>query len=371
MIARRICSFGAPAFAFAFGPAVAGTAAASEWATATPAEAGFAADLSERLDAVLASDAYDGVHAVVLVRDERLVYERYLTGDDRKWGIAAKSGVVFGPDMLHDVRSISKSVVGLTYGIALAEGKVPGPDAPVLDSFPEYADLAEDPAREAIAVRHALSMTMGTEWSEDLAFSDPRNSEILMDQAPDGVRYALDRPLAAPPGEVWVNNGGATTVLGELIARGAGQDLASYAGEKLLAPLGIEEFEWVTDYYTRPYDAAGLRLRPRDTAKIGQLVLQSGRWDGAQVVPADWIEAATTRQAAAGDCGYGYQWLLCTTAGGVPVIEGARLRGQQILILPGEKLVLVVNTGLEHDPDAWKLAWSLLENEVLPALTAQ
>ena len=75
---------------------------------------------------------------MVVVRGGRVVYERYLTlGDDERWG-QKKRGVVFGPESLHDQRSISKSGSGLLYGVALAEGSVPPLDVPMLDAFPEY-----------------------------------------------------------------------------------------------------------------------------------------------------------------------------------------------------------------------------------------
>jgi CubicO group peptidase (beta-lactamase class C family) len=342
-------------------------ARADDWPTTTPAEAGFAADLGNRLDAALASDDYQGVHAVVLVRGGKLVYERYLTGDDEILG-RRKIGVVFGPDSLHDVRSISKSVVALLYGAALADGHVPATEAPVVEAFPEYGDLAKDPLRRAITVGHALSMTMGTEWSEELPYSDPRNSEREMYSAPDSLRYALDRPLVAKSGERWTYNGGTTALLGGMIARGTGQRLDAYARDTLFAPLGIEDFEWVTDYYRVPYAAAGLRLRPRDLAKLGQLVLQAGRWDGAQVVPAEWIAASTTPRAEAEEgCGYGYQWWLCETVSGVKVVEGAGYGGQELLILRDLDLVFASNAGKYGDQDAWKLAWGLLEDVVIPA----
>jgi CubicO group peptidase (beta-lactamase class C family) len=183
-------------------------ALADDWPTTTPAEAGFASDLGDGLDVALASGAYERVHAVVLIRGGKLVYERYLTGDDEIWGLR-KTGVVFGPDSLHDVRSISKSVVALLYGAALGEGRVPPVETPVVDAFPEYVDLAKDPARRAIMVGHALSMTTGTAWSEELPYSDPRNSERELYDAPDSPRYALDRPLVAKAGEQWTYNGGA------------------------------------------------------------------------------------------------------------------------------------------------------------------
>src|SRR5205807_491308 len=84
---------------------------------------------------------------------------------------------------LHDLRSATKSIVGLLYGIALAAGKVPAPDQKLLAQFPEYPDLAGDPRRAAWTVGHVLTMTLGTEWDEQLSYTDPRNSETAMDGA--------------------------------------------------------------------------------------------------------------------------------------------------------------------------------------------
>lgn len=345
-------------------------AAGSEWREAEPATTGFAPDLGTRLDAALAAPEAEGIHAVLVARDGLLVYERYLEGDDEIWG-RRKAGVVFGPDSLHDLRSITKSVVSLLYGIALAEGTVPAPETPLLDAFPEYGDLAEDPARRAITVHHALSMTMGTEWSEDLPYSDPKNSEIAMNRAPDSLRFVLDRPLAAEPGAAWTYNGGATEVLGGLIARGNGDDLARFARERLFAPLGIARFEWITDYYGRPHAASALRLRPRDTLKFGQLVLTDGLWDGQRIVPEDWIGRSTSEQAEGGyGCRYGYQWWLCETGDGFAVINASGYGGQELLVVPELDLVVLVHAGLYGDETAYLRANSLLEKVVIPAIIA-
>jgi CubicO group peptidase (beta-lactamase class C family) len=91
---------------------------------ATLAEAGFAPDLGERLDDGVHDGRLQNLHAVLVVRGGRLVLERYYEGEDERWG-RPRGRVAFGPDELHDLRSITKSIVGLLYGIALAEGKVP------------------------------------------------------------------------------------------------------------------------------------------------------------------------------------------------------------------------------------------------------
>ena len=342
---------------------------AAEWTMATPVEAGFAADLADQIDTALATEEFSGVHAVVLVRGGQLVYERYLAGDDEKLGVV-EEGVIFGPDSLHDIRSITKSVVSLLYGSALGAGLVPAPETPLLASFPEYEDLATDPQRQNITIGHALSMTMGIEWDEmNIPYSDPANSEIAMYRGSDGLRYTLERAVVDVPGDTWTYSGGATELIAAIIARGAGEDLSAYAQRTLFGPMGIETFEWITDYHGRPHAAAGLRLRPQDTARIGQLVLQGGEWDGAQLVPADWIERSTQEHVEASDgCGYGYQWWLCPTQDGLTIVEGSGWGGQNLLIAPEHDLVLVVNAGLYGDNQAWLRAYGLLEDIVLPAL---
>ena len=122
------------------------SAATLDWRTVAPAEAGFAGDLEARLDKAVAEKRIWNLHSIVIMRNGRLVLERYFDGQDDARG--RPLGVVsFKPDTLHDLRSASKSIVGLLYGIALASGKAPPPEQPLMGSFPEYADLFADPGR--------------------------------------------------------------------------------------------------------------------------------------------------------------------------------------------------------------------------------
>ena len=115
--------------------------AAPELIPITPGEAGFAPDLAARLDKALADKRVWNLHGVVVVRDDRLVLERYFEGEDNARG-RPLGKVAFKPDTPHDMRSVSKGIVALLYGIALAHGKVPAPEAPLFAAFPEYAALA-------------------------------------------------------------------------------------------------------------------------------------------------------------------------------------------------------------------------------------
>jgi CubicO group peptidase (beta-lactamase class C family) len=166
-------------------------AAPFEWKLVAPGDAGLAPDLDARLDQLIADKRAWNLHGVVVGRAGRLVLERYFDGPDNARG-RPLGQVTFRPDTLHDLRSATKGIVGLLYGIALAAGKVPPPEAPLFASFPEYPELAAAPGRDRITVHHVLTMTMGMEWDEtSLPYSDPTNSETAMDMAPDRYRFLL------------------------------------------------------------------------------------------------------------------------------------------------------------------------------------
>lgn len=180
----------------------------SSWQDASPAEAGFARDLGDKLDFGLRSGLLRDLHAVLVVRSGRIVLERYYDGPDESWGDPLGQ-VAFGPDSLHDLRSVTKSIVSLLYGIAMDKGLVPPPEARLLDHLPQYADLADDPRRARLTIAHALTMTLGLEWDEHRPYTDTSNSEVAMERAPDRLRYVLERPIVAPPGTLWTYIGGA------------------------------------------------------------------------------------------------------------------------------------------------------------------
>ncbi len=311
---------------------------------------GLAEDLGERLDQGVKSGGLVNLHAVVVMRHGRLALERYFEGEDERWG-EPLGKVAFHADSLHDVRSVSKSIVGLLYGIALAEGKVPTLDTPLVQAFPAYKDLAADEGRRAILISHALGMTMGLQWDEDLPYSDPRNSEIAMERSSDRYRYVLEQPIVAPPGERWCYSGGATALLGHLIAQGSGMPLLDYARHKLFAPLGIDKAEWTPGTNGEAAAASGLRLRARDLARIGQLVLQQGEWQGRALVPRHWIvQSMQPRVDAWPGLRYGHHWYVGQTRAGLAYYMAIGLGGQRLVVVPQQSLVYAVFMGNYDSP---------------------
>ena len=325
---------------------------------APPEDLGFAGDLADKLDAGVRSGLLRGLHSVVVVRSGRPVLERYFEGEDDAWG-RALGHVSFRPDTLHDLRSVTKSVVSLLYGIALDRGLVPAPDASLLAQFPEYPDLAADPRRAPIKVLHALTMTMGLEWNEQVPYTDPANSEILMERAKDRYRFILEQPVVAAPGTRWTYSGGCPALLGSLIAKGSGKTLAQFARETLFADLGISTFEWAQGDDGVDSAASGLRLKPLDLARIGELVLANGRAGDRQIVPLTWIDASLRPAIPAEDgLEYGRMWFLGKDA--TPAIKGPQRwiagfgnGGQRLWIMPSAELTAVIMAGNYNRPGQW------------------
>lgn len=341
------------------------------WTVAAPAASGLDHAILNGICPRFQAWPEANLHAVLVARRGRLVFEQYFTGPDERHG--RPTGItVFGPDTLHDLRSITKSVVSLVLGVAMGKGQVAGPDQPVLPLLPNYADL-RSPDRDRITLRHLLTMSQGLSWNEDMPYSDPANSETRMDEAPDPVRFALSQPIAFPPGETFQYSGGSATIVAAVIRQATGQPIDAYARTVLFEPMGIAGYEWYRFDGGDAAPASGLRLKPRDTLKFGQLVLNRGEWQGKQIVPADWIVAATSPHIAARDgMSHGYQfWLGRSSVKGRTIewIAGIGYGGQRLFIVPSLDLAVLVHAGAYRSRTQRVGPMAVLNEYVLPAVT--
>jgi CubicO group peptidase (beta-lactamase class C family) len=346
------------------------TAIGDGWTIAKPDEVGIDGARLCALDKFIAQWPQANVHAVTIARHGKLVMERYFRGADERLGTSL--GVVpFAADVKHDVRSVSKSATSLLVGIALSEGKFPLLDSPVLDTFPEYADL-RTPEKGRITFRHLLSMSAGLEWDESLGYADPRSNEASLIEAADPFRYLLSQPMQAPPGMVYAYNGGATALLAAALVKSTGRPLKDYARDKLFTPLNVTDFDWDEMGVSHKLGAyGGLRLRPRDMAKLGQLLLADGQWNGTRVLPVGWAaESTKPRINGEGLFFYGYQWWL-----GRSFVAGRELAwaaafglgGQRVYVVPALDLIVTTNTGHYSGPLQSIIPSAILNRLVLPA----
>jgi len=343
------------------------------WATGSVDASGIDRQRVEAMTNFVRARPELNVHALLIEREGRLVYEEYFSGKDERWG--EPIGVItFTRGIKHDLRSVTKSVVSALVGIASTSGEIHSLDTPLLEYFSEFKDL-QVPERRRITIRHALSMTAGFDWNETVPYTDPKNDEIVMNRSREPMRYVLGRPIVAAPGTTWRYNGGTTQALGTIVQRATKRPLADYATAVLFSPLGITDFEWVGDLGGVPSAASGLRLRPRDPAKFGSVYLHDGQWNGRSIFSSAWARESTRRQITfPGDQrrGYAYQWwhtCYSTQTGVVEVPMAVGNGDQRIFLLRAQKTVVTVLSGRYNDFSA-SPAERLLLDFILPALPA-
>jgi CubicO group peptidase (beta-lactamase class C family) len=306
----------------------------------------------------LANSSTANVHAVLAARGGKLVFERYFAGSDEIQGRRVRN-VTFDAPALHDMKSVSKSVASLAVGIAIDRGLIGSVNEPIFSFFPELSDL-RSPEKDRIRLVHALTMSMGLKWVEAIPSNEGNNDEERMHMARDPCRYVLGLEATAPAGQDFFYNTGALTLVSAIIRKATGRPLDEFARATLFEPLGITGAEW--SRVKGDTDAGGgLRLRPRDMAKIGQLILAGGRWNDRQVVSKAWIDASMTpRLEATGLYFYGYLWWL-----GRSLLNGREVHwaaalgrgGQSIRIVPELDLVVAVTAGYYQDysPQAFQV----------------
>jgi CubicO group peptidase (beta-lactamase class C family) len=332
-------------------------------------QAGFDA---QRLDDALRlfTSGAANFHSLVILRHGATVVEMYRTGSDRQLFQLLPRRRAFDAGQLHDMRSVTRSVLGLLWGIAEGMGKAPPLDTPVMPLYPGLERHAQR-GRQHITVRHLLTNTSGLSWREVNA-GTLFNHELRLYWrrfAP----YLFLRPMAAPPGMRFNYNGGGTSLLAELLARHTGMPLGEFARTHLFEPLGITRWEWTCDLRARPLAFSGLRLLPADLARIGQLVLQRGQWQGRQLLPAAWVDDAIQPHIDTGDGRqYGYHWWLGkldALGRGHQWVGALGNGGQRLYIMPSLDLVVAVTGGAYNSPAIGQHCSTLLK-QIAAAIAA-
>jgi CubicO group peptidase (beta-lactamase class C family) len=234
--------------------------------------------------------------------------------------------------------SVAKSFTSALIGIAIAEGLIDGVDASVAEFLPDWRGTD----KEAITLRHVLSMESGLLWDEDYTPDDVSDIIRMIVAEHDHLAYAAARPAEVPPGTRFSYSSGDTMLLSGVLEAVTGGRAGDYAREKLFAPLGMEPVDWWRDAAGHTVTYCCLDTPSRQLAKFGLLYLRGGRWEDRQVVPAAWV-AASTSPGGTWD-GYGYQWWLSGRDNPDLPDDFYAARGhdgQYILVVPSRDLVVV------------------------------
>jgi len=302
-----------------------------------------------------AADSMD-VHSVMIVKDGNVIYNHWQS-----------EGVDSVPHVLH---SVSKTFTATAVGLAIADGKMALTDK-VIDYFPDKlpADVSDN--LKAMTVRDLLTMSCGHDvepsWRGD------------SDQ--DWVTIFLAHPVVHEPGTFYLYNSLGTYMLSAIVQQVTGEKVVDYLTPRLFEPLHIDKPKWEESPQGINCGGWGLYLKTEDLAKMGQLLLQKGEWNGKQLIPAEWVaemskkqvesinpgtrieqaeERGMTKETSDWMQGYGYQMWRCRP--GCFRADGAR--GQYIIVVPDKNAVIAITSNVEDLQGELNLVW----NRILPVL---
>ena len=333
---------------------------ADGWVVAAPARAGLdAVRMRAILQALATADPFGDstllVHSLHVARGGRLVVEHFAPEFDN--------------ERLHDTRSAFKTFVDVMAGAAMLGGAKLDADTP-LHTLPGV-DWAVDDPRRGIQLRHLLTHSSGLAC-DDNDEKSPGNEETMQRQRgqPDWVRYQLALPAVFPPGTHYAYCSGGMHLAASLVAHATGGWLPAFFDRAVAQPLGLAHYALNLTPTGEGYGGGGAYLAPRDLLKLGQLVLDGGRWGGRQVVPRAWIEASIAHQVTTNNGGSdGLAWHRYTVrAGGREwqEVEANGNGGQMVMVVPELQLVVGVTAGNYNRYGTWRR----LREEVLPAIIA-
>jgi CubicO group peptidase (beta-lactamase class C family) len=261
----------------------------------------------------------------------------------------------YAPDLPHVLFSLSKSFASTAVGLAVAEGRLTVDD-PVVGFFPDEAPAEISANLAAMRVRHLLSMATG--HSED-------TTGPMTDYAGGNwIKGFLAQPVGHAPGAPFVYNSGATYMLSAIVQKVTGQRLVDYLKPRLFDPLGITGATWEMSPQGIDVGGWGLNIKTEDIARFGQLYLQQGVWQGKQIVPREWVAAATAAQVDNSgrgenpdwEQGYGYQFWRCRHN----AYRGDGAFGQYCIVLPDQDAVLAITSGVPDMQAVLDLVWTRL-----------
>jgi CubicO group peptidase (beta-lactamase class C family) len=331
------------------------------WRTAAPKDQGMDPAVVGELDAKV-SGSYPQVRSLLIVRHGYLVYEHY-------WhGFKANDG--------HNTWSVTKSITSALVGIALGERHLRSLDQTVGQLLAAHLPADADPRLRRVAIRQLLTMTAGL-VGDDPSQGGDNQAWTGMLQSHDWVGHILGQRLVSQPGAEFAYSNASSHLLSAIVADATGRSTLAYARAKLFGPLGIstdhalvqairtwpptraqdKAYEqasaaWETDPQGYQIGFGWVKLPARDLAKFGYLYLNGGRWDGRQVVPADYVQASTQPHSKPPPSvpadGYGYQWWTTSVASHRSFFA-AGFAGQLIQVIPDLDLVVVLTSNIDQE----------------------
>ena len=321
-----------------------------QWSLASAADVGM--DGALITGAVARLSASHRISSMLVLRQGKPVFEQYWNGYDK--------------DTLHDLRSATKSITSLLVGIAIDKKMI----ASVDDTLASHLGMLYPGApayQQGVTLAHMLTMRSGLDC-DDWNGGSPGNEENMYKQG-DWIKFYTSLAAVRQPGSATRYCTGNPVALGRVVALATKTPIPRFADYQLFAALNIQAVRWAQYDGGAQTDTGGhLYMRPRDMAKLGQLALQKGAWNGRQLISAAWIEESMRHHTQFDNVpshdGYGYLWWRAKAAvkcRPVDLIYANGNGGQLIVVVP-ELEVVAVFTGENYNADGIGLPFAILAN---------
>ena len=264
--------------------------------------------------------------AVVVIKNDSVLYEKYWDG--------------YSASSLSNSFSVAKSITSLLVGAAIKEGKIKSVDEPVSNYLPEF----KEGLAAKLEIKDLLTMSSGSNWDE--SYKNPLSVTTEAYYGSDVPKVAKSVKIEKEPGTYHTYKSGDTELLALILEKATGKSLSQYASEKLWQPLGAEHAAlWSTDHKNgTPKAYCCFNTNARDFARIGQLMLDSGKWKGNVIIDSAYYSQSVSPCNIPDEQGqpcnyYGYQWWLAPAYPGVFYARG--ILGQYIIVIPSKNIVVV------------------------------
>ena len=297
------------------------------------------------------AESINSLRSLIIQQDGEVISERYFKGRT--------------PNRAFNIKSASKSIIGLLTGIAIEEGFIPSIDEPISTYFPDYFEENPDPKKESITVKNLLSMQAGLRSTSSRYYG----AWVMSD---NWVEYALDQDFITDIDGRMVYSTGTSHLLSVIITKATGVSTKAFAEQYLFDPMGIEVCGWDRDPQGYYMGGNNMALKPTDLLKIGQMLIDDGIWDGEQIITKDWIVDSfkTYTFSNYNPYGYGYQWWNKETAGYTTFFAWGH-GGQYIMMVPELDAVVVMTssvTNASRRRTYKRPVFVLLEDHIIPFL---
>ncbi|MEE4259878.1 MAG: serine hydrolase [Bacteroidales bacterium] len=337
-----------------------------------PYEQWLIGDYSESIDNSLSSrfsklvtdiknDTLEGTHSVVIFQYGEVIFETYFDG--------------FTSSIPHDTRSLSKSFASALVGIAIAEQKLSEEHLPIAGFFEnQYPEIDWKEGKDEITIFHLLTMSSGL---DAIDFGLNRNSfanEGTYQSEQDWTKHILKAPMIYEPGEKANYGSGNPHLLSPIISSSIDERLEFYIHRKLFAPLSIQNYRIQTNNEDQPYFGGGWYLTPRDILKFGQLYLNTGMWEGEEILPPHWVNKSFDKYKVLENTidknEYGYLfWHKTYNINGKKInsIEARGSGGQYLVVIPEYELIVVITSGNYRNGKGFQPE-RIIKNYILPEI---